>query len=162
MPLARIRASIKTVKQIDGGLATGAPPVLLVSPSTTRFEIREYLTMHIPPGISLLVSTVSQASLLPLTLGTLDHFVLRPRQLHTLPTWVTVTACLLSSVTAFSIQLLLGDLIIYVKAKRAGAVLPPHNPSWVPGAIDRVIGSFKAEETAYLGNTLRHFRFKLC
>ena len=97
---------------------------------------------------------VSRASLLPLTLGTLDHFVLRPRQVHTLPTWVTIMICLLGPLAAFSIPILLGDLIVYVKAKRAGAVLPPHNPSWIPGAIHRVIDSLKAEETKYIGNIL--------
>jgi hypothetical protein len=108
--------------------------------------------MTIPPGISVLATTISQASFLPLTLGALDHFLLRPHGIHNLPTWVTVVTCLLSPLAAFSIQLLSGDLIIYVKAKRAGAVLPPHNPTWVPGAIHRVLGALKAEETAYLGN----------
>lgn len=63
-------------------------------------------------------------------------------------------ACLLAPLAAFSIRLSLGDLINYVKAKRAGAVLPPHNPTWVPGAINRMIGTLKAEETSYLGNIL--------
>jgi hypothetical protein len=113
--------------------------------------------MSIPPGISALVTTIYKASLLPLALGTLDHFVFRPRQVHNLPTWVTVATCLLSPLAAFSIQVLSGDLIIYIKAKRAGAVLPRHNPSWVPGAIHRVLSGLKAEETAYLGNMLAKF-----
>lgn len=108
--------------------------------------------VSIPPGISVLATTISQASFLPLTLGILDHFVLRPYEIHDLPTWVTVVTCLLSPLTAFSIQLWSGDLIVYVKAKRAGAALPPHNPTWVPGAIHRVLGALKVEETAYLGN----------
>ena len=105
--------------------------------------------MPIPPGISVLATTISQASLLPLALGILDRFVLRPYEIHDLPTWVTVVVCLLSPLTAFSIQLLSGDLIVYIKAKRAGAVLPPHNPTWVPGAINKVV---KTEDTAYLGD----------
>jgi len=105
-----------------------------------------------PPGISVLATTISQASFLPLALGIVDRFVLRPYEVHNLPAWVTVVTCLLSPLIAFSIQLLSGDLIVYVKAKRAGAILPPHNPSWVPGAIHRVFGTMKAEETAYLGN----------
>lgn len=109
--------------------------------------------MSTPPGISVLAATISQASLLPLALGILDHFVLRPYEVHDFPTWVTVVTCILSPLTAFSVQLLSGDLIVYVKAKRAGAVLPPHNPSWVPGAIHRVLRTLKTEETAYLGNT---------
>ena len=108
--------------------------------------------MPIPPGISVLATTISQASFLPLTLGALDHLVLRPYEIHDLPTWVTVMTCLLSPLTVFSIKLLSGDLIVYLKAKRAGAVLPRHNPTWVPGAIHRVLGSLKAEETAYIGN----------
>ena len=108
--------------------------------------------MSIPPGISVLATTISQASLLPLTFGILDRFVLRPCRIHDLPTWVTVVTCLLSPLAAFSIQLLSGDLVVYVKAKRAGAVLPPHNPTWVPGAINRILGGLKAEDTAYLGN----------
>ena len=106
----------------------------------------------VPPGISALVTTISQASFLPLTIGTLDHFLLRPYEIHSLPTWVTVVTCLLSPLAAFSIQLLSGDLLTYIKAKRAGAVLPPHKPTWVPGAIHRVLGTLKAEETAYLGS----------
>ena len=106
--------------------------------------------MSIPPGISVLITTISQASLLPLTLWTLDRFVLRPCEFHDLPTWVTVVTCLLSPLAAFSIQLLSGDLVVYIKARRAGAVLPPHNPTWVPGAIHKVL--FKATDTAYLGN----------
>ena len=108
--------------------------------------------IRIPPGISVLVTTISQASFLPLTLGILDHFVLRRYGIHDLPTWVTVASCLLSPLTAFSAQLLLGDLIVYVKARKAGAVLPPHNPTWVPGAIHRILGNLKVEETGYLGN----------
>lgn len=108
--------------------------------------------MPIPPGISVLATTISRATVIPLMLGILDRFVLRPYDIHDLPTWVTVVTCLLSPLTAFSVRLLSGDLIIYIKAKRAGAVLPPHNPTWVPGAIDRVLGALKAEETAYLGN----------
>lgn len=109
---------------------------------------------HTPPGISLLVTTIFQGSLLPLTLGTLDLLVLRPNKVHTLPTWVTVITCLLSPLAAFSIQLLSRDFIVYVKARRVGAVLPPHNPTWVPGAIHKIIGSLKAEETFYPGNIL--------
>lgn len=108
--------------------------------------------MTIPPGISVLITTIPQASFLPLTLGTLDHFLLRPYGIHNLPTWVTVVTCLLSPLAAFSIQLLSGDLIVYVKAKRAGAVLPSHSPTWIPGAIHRILNAMKAEETAYLGN----------
>lgn len=117
--------------------------------------------MQISPGISVLVTTIVQASLLPLILGALDRFVLRPRQIHTLPTWVAVATCFLSPLAAFSIQILLRDLIIYVKAKRTGAVLPPHNFTWVPGAIHRVISSLKAEETLYLGN-ISQFRYDPC
>ena len=113
--------------------------------------------MTIPPGISALSTIISQASFLPLTLGTLDHFLLRPYGFHNLPRWVTVVTCLLSPLAAFSIQLGLSDLIVYVKAKRAGAVLPPHTPTWVPGGIHRVFGIFKAEETAYLGNASANF-----
>jgi len=110
--------------------------------------------MSTPPGISVLATTISQASLLPLALGILDHFVLRPYEVHDLPAWVTVVTCLLSPLTVFSVQLLSADLIVYVKAKRAGAVLPPHSPTWVPGAIHRLLAGIKAEETAYLGNAL--------
>jgi len=113
--------------------------------------------MPVPPGISVLATTISRASLLPLTLGALDHFVLRPCEIHDLPKWVTVVTCLLSPLAAFSIQLLSGDLVVYVKAKRAGAVLPPHNPTWVPGAIHRVLGTLKAEETAYLSKILANY-----
>lgn len=109
--------------------------------------------MPTPPGISILATTVSQASLLPLALGILDRFVLRLYEVHDLPAWVTVVTCLLSPLAAFSIRILSGDLIVYVKAKRAGAVLPPHNPTWVPGAINRLRAGIKAEETTYLGNT---------
>ena len=109
--------------------------------------------MSIPPGISVLATTISHASLFPLTLGILDYFVLRPCKIHDLPTWVTVVICLLSPLVAFSMRLLSGDLIIYVKAKGAGAALPPHDPTWVPGAIDKVLGGLKAGDTAYLGNT---------
>ena len=111
--------------------------------------------MSIPPGVSFLASTISKASLLPLTLKILDHFVLRPYGIHDLPTWVTTATCLLSPITVFSIRLLLGDLIVYVKAKRAGAVLPPHVPTWVPGAIHRIVAHIRAEETAYPGNIRR-------
>jgi hypothetical protein len=114
--------------------------------------------MLIPPGISVLATTISQASLLPLTLGILDHLVLRPYEIHDLPTWVTVATCLLSPLAAFSIRILSGDLVVYVKAKRAGATLPPHNPTWVPGAIHRILRSMRAEETAYLGNTPANYR----
>jgi len=107
--------------------------------------------MTIPPGISVLVTTISQASFLPLTLGTIDHFFLRPYGYHNLPKWVTVVTCLLSPLAAFSIKLMSSDLLVYYKAKRAGAVLPPHNPTWVPGAIHRVLVAVK-EDTAYLGN----------
>lgn len=65
-----------------------------------------------------------------------------------------MTTCLLSPLAAFSIRLLLGDLFIYIRAKRAGAVLPPHNPTWVPGAIHRIIWGLKTEETTYLGDPL--------
>jgi hypothetical protein len=109
--------------------------------------------MPVPPGISFLAMTILQASLLPLTLGILDHLVLRPSKIHDLPTWATAATCLLSPLAAFSIRLLSSDLAVYVKAKRAGATLPPHNPTWVPGAIHRVIGAIKAEETTYLGNS---------
>jgi hypothetical protein len=126
-------------------LATGNASVALL-------EAREHLVMPIPPGISVLATTIYQASLLPLTLGIVDHFVLRPYEFHDLPTWVTVVTCLLSPLAAFSVQLLSGDLIVYVKARRAGAVLPPHNPTWVPGAIHRVLSGRKVKETAYLGN----------
>ena len=115
--------------------------------------------MHTPPGISLLVTAIFKSSVLPLALGLLDYLVLRPRQVHTLPTWFTVTTYLLSPLAAFSIPLLLGDLIIYVRAKRAGAVLPPHNPTWVPGAIHRVIGTLKAEDTTYIGNMLTNKKY---
>lgn len=108
--------------------------------------------MHAPPGISVIVTTISRASLLPLSLGVLDRLVLRPHRVHNLPAWVTVTTCLLSPLAAFSIRLLLGDLFIYIRAKRAGAVLPPHNPTWVPGAIHRIIWGLKTEEATYLGN----------
>jgi len=108
--------------------------------------------MTIPPGISVLAATVYQASFLPLTLGILDHYILRPHRIHDLPTWVTVMTCLLSPLIAFSVQLFSGDLVVYVKAKRAGAVLPPHDPTWVPGAVHRVLGALKAEEKAYVGN----------
>ena len=130
------------------------PDLLRSSPPlpTPPAEARGHLTMTIPPGISVLVTTISQASFLPLTLVTLDHFLLRPYGIHNLPTWVTVVTCLLSPLAAFTIQLSSGDLIVYVKAKRAGAVLPPHKPTWVPGAIHRVLGALKAEETAYLGS----------
>jgi len=114
--------------------------------------------MPIPPGISVLATTISQASLLPLALGILDHFVLRPYEVHDLPAWVTAVTCLLSPLTAFSIQLLSGDLVVYIKAKRAGAVLPPHNPTWVPGGIHRILAGTKMEETAYLGNTSASLR----
>jgi hypothetical protein len=110
--------------------------------------------MPVPPGISFLAMTILQASLLPLTLGILDHLVLHPNKIHDSPTWVTAATCLLSPLTTFSIRLLSSDLVVYVKAKRAGATLPPHNPTWVPGAIHRVIGAIKAEETMYLGNSL--------
>lgn len=108
--------------------------------------------MRVPPGISVIATTISQASILPLALGIVDKFVLRPCRVHNLPTWVTLVTCLLSPLTAFSIRVLLGDLIIYVKAKRAGAVLPSHSPTWIPGAIHRIIMGLKAEETAYLGS----------
>ena len=108
--------------------------------------------MPTPPGISVLATTISQASLLPLALAILDSFVLRPSGVHDLPAWITVVTCLLSPFIAFSVQLLSGDLIVYVKAKRAGAILPPHSPTWVPGAIHRLLAGMKAEETAYLGN----------
>jgi hypothetical protein len=114
--------------------------------------------MHIPPGISVLVTTISQASLLPLALGILDHFVLRPYQVHRLPAWVTVVACFLSPLVAFSIRVLSGDLIIYMRARRVGAVLPPHNPTWVPGAMNRIISGLKREETVYLGIPPGDFR----
>lgn len=108
--------------------------------------------MTLPPGISVLATTIYQASFLPLTLGILDHYVLRPYRIHDLPTWVTVVTCLFSPLMAFSIQVLSGDLVVYVKAKRAGAVLPPHDPTWVPGDIYRVLNAPKTQETAYLGN----------
>jgi hypothetical protein len=114
----------------------------------------KYFTMRMPPGISLFVTAIFRGSLPLLTLGTLDHLFLRPRKVHNLPPWVTVMTCLLAPLATFSMRLLLGDLINYVKAKRAGAVLPPHNPTWVPGAINRVIGTLKAEDTIYLGNIL--------
>lgn len=107
--------------------------------------------MPVPPGISVLATTISQASLLPLTLGILDRLILRRLGVHDLPVWVTAVACLLSPLAAFSIRLLSGDLVVYIKAKRAGAVLPPHSPTWVPGAIHRVLAGLKTEETAYLG-----------
>lgn len=110
--------------------------------------------MPMPPGIFFLITTVSRASVLPLALGVLDHLVLRPRQVHRLPTWVTVVTCLLSPLAAFSIQLLSSDLIIYLKAKKAGAVLPPYKPTWVPGAIHRVMRALNAENATYLGNIL--------
>jgi len=112
--------------------------------------------MTIPPGISALFTAISQLSFLPLTLGTLDHFLLRPYEIHSLPTWVTTATCLLSPLAAFSIQLLSWDLVVYVKARRAGAVLPPHKPSWVPGAVHRVLDALK-EDAAYLGNVSAGF-----
>ena len=133
---------------MDGPVST-AP---LIPSLPNRLETRDHLMITIPPGISVLAATISQASFLPLTLGVLDRCVLRPYEIHDLPTWVTVLTCLLSPLTAFSVRLLANDLIVYVKAKRAGAVLPPHSPTWVPGAIHRVLGTLKAEETAYLGN----------
>lgn len=113
--------------------------------------------MTIPPGISALFTAISQVSFLPLTLGTLDHFLLRPYEIHSLPAWVTTATCLLSPLAAFSIQLLSWDLIVYIKAKRAGAVLPPHKPTWVPGGIHRVLDALK-EDAAYLGNVLGNRR----
>ena len=115
--------------------------------------------MTIPPGISVLATTILQASLLSLTLGIVDKFVLRPYEVHNLPTWVTFVACFLSPLIVFSVWVLLGDLIIYVKAKRAGAVLPPHSPTWIPGAIHKIIRSPTAGETAYLGNTVIYPNF---
>ena len=121
-------------------------------PSISPYKPRQQFVMPIPPGISFLATTISQASLLPLTLGILDHYVLRPYEIHDLPIWATAVTCLLSPLTAFSVRLLSGDLIVYVKAKRAGAVLPPHNPTWVPGAIHRVLARIGAEDTVYPGN----------
>ena len=114
--------------------------------------------MAIPPGISFLVTMISQASVLPLTLGILDHFILRPYGVHDLPKPVTITACLLSPLVVFSVRLLSDDLVVYVKAKRAGAVLPPHDPTWVPGAINRVLRRVKAAESAYPGDFLPELR----
>lgn len=114
--------------------------------------------MAIPPGISFLVATISQASFLPLTLGIIDHFVLRPYEIHDLPKSVTITTCLLSPLVMFSVRLLSGDLVVYFKAKRAGAVLPPHNPTWVPGAIDRILRNRRVAETVYPGDFSADFR----
>jgi len=74
-----------------------------------------------------------------------------------LPKWVTVVTCLLSPLAAFSVQLLSGDLIVYVKAKRAGAVLPPHTPTWVPGAMHKILAVSKVGETAFIGNVSANF-----
>ena len=114
---------------------------------------RGHLTMTTPPGISFLVTTISQASFLPLALGILDYFVLRSYGIHSLPKSVTVATCLLSPLFAFSIQLLLGDLIVYINAKRVGAVLPPHDPTWVPGAIHRILRVLKEGDSVYLCNS---------
>ena len=117
---------------------------------------RGHLTMAIPPGISFLLTTIFQASPLPLTLGILDYFVLRPYGVHNLPESATIATCLVSPLVAFSVRLLLGDLNDYISAKRAGGVLPPHDPTWVPGAIHRVIRTFtgKGMDAVYLCNFL--------
>ena len=124
----------------------------LLADSTCRSQKASYDSMTIPPGISALATIISQASVLPLTLGTLDYFLLRPYGFHSLPKWVTIVTCFLSPLAAFSVQLLSGDLIVYIKAKRAGAVLPPHTPTWVPGAIHRILAISNAGETAFIGN----------